>query len=161
MLFRSPYSVAHRLARSVGRATDAKEGAHESSADTDDGTAPPDKVALFHSELAAIQPMDESGSGWILTNRHVVTDANKLIVELKDGRKFDGTVYASHPIGVRVEPTGVVIERIRETVAPDGTRHAEGDEIHLDAAGWRGRPCRASAAPSRARRARSARCACR
>jgi len=39
------------------------------SADTEDGTAPPDKVALFHNELQAIQPMDESGNGWILTHR--------------------------------------------------------------------------------------------
>jgi SAM-dependent methyltransferase len=52
---------------------------------------------------------------------------------LPDIREIDGTVYASHPIGVRVEAGGVVIERIRETVAPDGTRHAEGDEIRLDA----------------------------
>ena len=32
-------------------------------------------------------------SGWILTNRHVVTGADKLTVELRDGRKFAGTVY--------------------------------------------------------------------
>ncbi len=32
-------------------------------------------------------------SGWILTNRHVVTDAETLVVELKDGRRFDGRVY--------------------------------------------------------------------
>jgi len=32
-------------------------------------------------------------SGWILTNRHVVSGADKLTVELKDGRKFDGKVY--------------------------------------------------------------------
>jgi len=32
-------------------------------------------------------------SGWILTNRHVVTGADKLTVELKDGRQFAGTVY--------------------------------------------------------------------
>ncbi|MCW3006683.1 MAG: Methyltransferase type 12 [Solirubrobacterales bacterium] len=51
---------------------------------------------------------------------------------LPDIREVEGTIYASHPIGIRVEPGGVVIERIRETVAPDGTRHAEGDEIRLD-----------------------------
>ena len=39
------------------------------SADTEDGSAPADKVALFHGELQAIQPMDETGSGWILTHR--------------------------------------------------------------------------------------------
>ncbi|MFL5680084.1 MAG: S1C family serine protease, partial [Chloroflexota bacterium] len=37
-------------------------------------------------------------SGWILTNKHVVTNSSgtvvsKLSVELKDGRRFDGTVY--------------------------------------------------------------------
>jgi SAM-dependent methyltransferase len=49
-----------------------------------------------------------------------------------DIREIDGTVYASHPIRVRREPGGVVIERIRETVAPDGRRTAEGNEIRLD-----------------------------
>jgi serine protease Do len=32
-------------------------------------------------------------NGWILTNRHVVTGADKLTVELKDGRTFDGRTY--------------------------------------------------------------------
>ena len=32
-------------------------------------------------------------NGWILTNHHVVEGSNKLVVELKDGRTFDGTVY--------------------------------------------------------------------
>jgi serine protease Do len=31
--------------------------------------------------------------GWILTNRHVIADADKLTVELRDGRQFPGTVY--------------------------------------------------------------------
>lgn len=51
---------------------------------------------------------------------------------LPDIREVDGTVYASHPVGVRREPGGVVIERIRETVDPAGTRQAEGNEIRLD-----------------------------
>jgi SAM-dependent methyltransferase len=51
---------------------------------------------------------------------------------MPDIREIDGTVYASHPIRVRREPGGVVIERIRETVAPDGRRNAEGNEIRLD-----------------------------
>jgi serine protease Do len=32
-------------------------------------------------------------NGWILTNRHVVSGSDKLKVELKDGRQFDGTIY--------------------------------------------------------------------
>jgi S1-C subfamily serine protease len=32
-------------------------------------------------------------NGWILTNRHVVEGGNALLVELKDGRTLDGTVY--------------------------------------------------------------------
>jgi SAM-dependent methyltransferase len=51
---------------------------------------------------------------------------------LPDVREVDGTVYASHPVGLRREAGGVVIERIRETVAPDGERRAEGNEIRLD-----------------------------
>lgn len=51
---------------------------------------------------------------------------------LPDVREVDGIVYASHPVGVRADATGVVIERIRETVDRAGRRSAEGDEIHLD-----------------------------
>ncbi|GIW20934.1 MAG: serine protease [Chloroflexota bacterium] len=32
-------------------------------------------------------------NGWILTNRHVVAGANELVVELKDGRQFQGRIY--------------------------------------------------------------------
>ncbi|HEY8582254.1 MAG TPA: class I SAM-dependent methyltransferase [Capillimicrobium sp.] len=59
-------------------------------------------------------------------------DPDRSEPPLPDVREVDGTVYASHPVGVRREPTGVVIERIRETVDPAGHRTAEGDEIHLD-----------------------------
>jgi S1-C subfamily serine protease len=50
-------------------------------------------------------------SGWILTNRHVVTGADKLTVELKDGRKFAGTVYGIDTLTdlaiVKVDATGL------------------------------------------------------
>ena len=36
--------------------------------------------------------------GWILTNRHVVEDAESLIVELNDGRTFDATLYGIDPL---------------------------------------------------------------
>ncbi len=32
-------------------------------------------------------------NGWILTNRHVVSGSDRLLVQLKDGREFDGTIY--------------------------------------------------------------------
>jgi S1-C subfamily serine protease len=32
-------------------------------------------------------------NGWILTNKHVVSGSDKLVVQLKDGRQFDGTIY--------------------------------------------------------------------
>ena len=50
-------------------------------------------------------------SGWILTNHHVVTGADKLIVELKDGRQFAGTVYGIDTLTdlaiVKVDATGL------------------------------------------------------
>ncbi len=55
-----------------------------------------------------------------------------VVGALPDIREVDSTVYASHPVGVRREPGGVVIERIRETVSPDGQRRAEANEIRLD-----------------------------
>jgi S1-C subfamily serine protease len=50
-------------------------------------------------------------AGWIVTNRHVVEGAESLVVELADGRAFDGTVYGIDPLTdlaiVRVEATGL------------------------------------------------------
>ena len=44
----------------------------------------------------------------------------------------DGWVYASHPVAVRPDADGTTIERIRQSVAPDGARIAEGDVVRLD-----------------------------
>ncbi|HZV73454.1 MAG TPA: class I SAM-dependent methyltransferase [Conexibacter sp.] len=44
----------------------------------------------------------------------------------------DGWVYASQPVAVRPEADGTTIERIRQTVSPQGERTAEGDTIRLD-----------------------------
>jgi serine protease Do len=49
--------------------------------------------------------------GWILTNHHVVTGADTLTVELKDGRTFSGTVYGVDSLTdlaiVKVDATGL------------------------------------------------------
>lgn len=49
--------------------------------------------------------------GWIVTNRHVVTGADTLTVELKDGRRFPGKVYGVDTYTdlaiVKVEATGL------------------------------------------------------
>ncbi len=50
-------------------------------------------------------------NGWILTNRHVVSDASQLTVELKDGRQFDGHVYGIDTLTdlaiVKIDATGL------------------------------------------------------
>jgi SAM-dependent methyltransferase len=51
---------------------------------------------------------------------------------LPDICERDGTVYSSLPTAVRVDGTGFVLERRRETVAPSGARTAEQDRIRLD-----------------------------
>ncbi|MDQ2673396.1 MAG: trypsin-like peptidase domain-containing protein [Chloroflexota bacterium] len=57
-------------------------------------------------------------NGWILTNRHVVEDAQALIVELNDGRTFDATLYGIDPL------TDLAIIKVDATdlpVAPIGS----------------------------------------
>lgn len=51
---------------------------------------------------------------------------------LPDVREVEGVVYASRPVAVRDEGDGVAIERIRETVARDGRRTADGNVVRLD-----------------------------
>ncbi len=59
-------------------------------------------------------------------------DAAHAEPPLPDVLERDGWVYASQPVAVRPEPDGTTIERIRQTVAPDGARTAEGDAVRLD-----------------------------
>jgi serine protease Do len=50
-------------------------------------------------------------NGWILTNKHVVTGAKSLTVQLKDGRQFTGTVYGTDTLTdlaiVKIDATGL------------------------------------------------------
>lgn len=49
-----------------------------------------------------------------------------------DVTMIDGIRYSSQPVGLRIDGGRVAIERIRETIAIDGSRSSEGDVIYLD-----------------------------
>lgn len=51
---------------------------------------------------------------------------------LPDMLERDGWIWSSQPTSVRPSAGGMVIHRLRETVAPDGTRTVEDDEITLE-----------------------------
>jgi SAM-dependent methyltransferase len=59
-------------------------------------------------------------------------DAQHTEPPLPDLLERDGWVYASQPVAVRPGEEGTTIERIRQTVSPDGARTAEGDAVVLD-----------------------------
>jgi len=60
-------------------------------------------------------------SGWILTNRHVVSGSDKLLVQLKDGREFEGTIYGIDTLTdlaiVKVDATDLPIAQIGDSSA--------------------------------------------
>ena len=58
--------------------------------------------------------------------------ADGLAVPLPDIRELDGVVYSSQPTAVREDGEGFVLERLRETVTPQGHRTTEQDVIRLD-----------------------------
>jgi SAM-dependent methyltransferase len=53
------------------------------------------------------------------------------VMPLPDMRETDGWLYSSQPVAVRRAPTGMLIQRTRETVSPAGERTVEPDEILL------------------------------
>lgn len=59
-------------------------------------------------------------------------DAEHAEPPLPDVLERDGWVYASQPVAVRPDEDGTTIERIRQTVSPEGRRTAEGDAVRLD-----------------------------
>ena len=52
-----------------------------------------------------------SADGWIVTNKHVVADATSIVVHLKDGRDFTGSVYGIDTLTdlavVKIEAAGL------------------------------------------------------
>ena len=59
-------------------------------------------------------------------------DAEHTEPPLPDVLEQDGWLFASQPVAVRPDADGTTIERIRQTVSPEGARTAEGDTIRLD-----------------------------
>jgi SAM-dependent methyltransferase len=55
-----------------------------------------------------------------------------FLVPMPDIRELDGVVYSSQPTAVREDDDGFVLERVRETITPDGQRVTEEDLIRLD-----------------------------
>ena len=60
-------------------------------------------------------------------------DAEHTEPPLPDVVERDGWVHVSQPVAVRPGPAGTTIERIRQSVSPDGRRTVEGDAVTLDA----------------------------
>jgi S1-C subfamily serine protease len=60
-------------------------------------------------------------NGWVLTNRHVVVDADQVTVELKDGRRLSGKVHGVDTLTdlaiVKVDATGLPAARIGDSSA--------------------------------------------
>jgi S1-C subfamily serine protease len=58
-------------------------------------------------------------NGWVLTNRHVVTDATQVTVELKDGRQVAGSVYGVDTLTdlaiVKIDATGLPVAKIGDS----------------------------------------------
>ena len=62
-------------------------------------------------------------NGWILTNRHVVAGSTQVTVELKDGTRYNGTVYGIDTLTdlaiVKIEATGLTAAALGDS---DGLR---------------------------------------
>jgi SAM-dependent methyltransferase len=61
-----------------------------------------------------------------------VDDVERTAPPSPDVRTIGGVVYASHPVGIRDEGDRIAIERVRETIGPDGRRTMADDVVRLD-----------------------------
>ncbi len=122
--FDRPAAQAQHAAASSGQGTSATGGVvDESSAVISSAAKVSPSVVKITTGNASGDPFSDNqtdgvgsgiiydASGWILTNHHVVTGADTLQVELKDGRTFAGTVYGIDTLTdlaiVKVHATGL------------------------------------------------------
>jgi len=91
---------------------------------------PDGRAGLLRCALAALRPGGLLACA--LADAMEGFDAAHTEPPLPDVLEQDGWVFASQPVAVRPGETGTTIERIRQTVSPEGSRTAEGDVIVLD-----------------------------
>ncbi len=91
---------------------------------------PGGRAGLLRSALGCLRPHGLLACA--LADALEAFDAEHTEPPLPDVLERDGWVYASHPVAVRPDPDGATIERIRQTVSPDGARTAEDDVVRLD-----------------------------
>jgi len=99
--------------------------------DRDDKTIPPDSLPRefwrqFHQQFGEEMPEEGQGSGviirkdgYILTNRHVVDNAEKIKVRLRDGRMFDAKVRGVDPQSdvavIKIEADNLPVARLADS----------------------------------------------
>jgi len=104
------------------------------------------RFALIIAPMQTVQLLGGEIEGFVRCCAAHLTPGGKVAIALADPpeydgavkpmpdmREVDGWVWSSQPVAVRRAPTGMVIERTRETVSPTGERTVEPDEILLTA----------------------------
>jgi SAM-dependent methyltransferase len=91
---------------------------------------PAGRAGLLRSALACLRPGGLLACA--LADALEGFDAEHTEPPLPDVYEQDGWIFASHPVAVRPDKTGTTIERIRQTVSPQGARTAEADVVRLD-----------------------------
>lgn len=91
---------------------------------------PDGRAGLLRASLAVLRPGGLLACA--LADALEGFDAEHAEPPLPDMLERAGWVFASQPVAVRPDADGTTIERIRQTVSPDGARTAEGDAIRLD-----------------------------
>jgi SAM-dependent methyltransferase len=102
-------------------------------------------VSLIIVPMQTIQLLPDR-SGFFASARRSLTRGGRVAIAIATGLEaFDGGValpfpdlgeadgyrFVSQPVAIRLLDDGVRIERIRQLIAPDGTRSTEDDAVHL------------------------------
>jgi SAM-dependent methyltransferase len=108
----------------------------------------PERFALIAVPMQTLQllPGEAAREGFFASARRALVPGGLVAVAIADQLEpfeehsplpspdvgeADGLQYLSQPVAVRERPGAVRIERIRQVVAPDGTRTSEDDVIEL------------------------------